>query len=112
MAYYSTYNFPNHKSGDTFLGVIFTLTDGNDDPIDLDGAVIELKTLSPHIQELTTVGGGGISIIDESSSIEGKFQIDEQVIDWCAGSYEYEIVFTLASGHKRTYIKGTWVIES
>jgi len=108
--YYSTYDFPTHKQGDTFLGVIFALTDGNDDPIDLDGALIELITAAPHEEILTTADGGGLTILDDSSEDAGRFMVDEQIIDWCPGSYGYEIVFTFPSGKKRTYIVGHWVI--
>jgi hypothetical protein len=107
--YYSEYDFPTHKQGDTFLGVIFSMTDGNGDPIELDGALIELKTSTPDEKTLSTGAAGGITILDDSSEDEGRFMIDEQIIDWCPGSYSYEIIFTLPT-KKRTYIVGHWVI--
>ncbi len=106
MAYYSTYNFPDHKKGDTFLGTEFTLTDGNGAAISLVGATIELLTSSPVEQTLSTETGE-LTITDGAA---GKFTVDEQVIDWKSGNYEYEIIFTFASGRKRTYIVGRWLI--
>lgn len=111
MPYYTEYNFPDHKSGDTFLGVIFRLTDGNTVPIDLDGATIDLHTLSPTEEHLTTENGG-ITVIDDSAAVEGKFMVNEQVIDWEPANYEYEIIITFLSGAKRTYIVGYWLIVS
>jgi hypothetical protein len=107
--YYATYNIPTHKRGDTFLGVRFILTDGNGQAIDLEGASVELVTSSPFVQTLSTAGGE-LSITSDSSAGEGILQIDEQIIDWVAGNYEYEIIFTFASGRKRTYIVGFWEI--
>ena len=108
--YYTTYNFPTHKQGDTFLGVIFALTDGNGDPIELDGATIELVTSTPHEQTLTTEDGGGLTILDDSSEDAGRFMVDEQIINWAPGNYSYELIFEFPSGKKRTYIIGKWVI--
>ena len=112
MAYYSTYNFPTHKQGDTFLGVEFHLTDGNDDPIDLEGTLIELITSTPHEETLSSATGG-ITILDESEDSSGErglFMVDEQIIDWAPGNYSYELIFTFPSGKKRTYVVGKWVI--
>ena len=110
--YYSSYNFPTHKTGDTFLGIIFEMTDGNGDPIELDGALIELviETACEELKLSTDSEIGGITILADSSEDEGRFMIDEQIIDWDPGNYSYEIIFTFPSGKKRTYIIGHWVI--
>lgn len=103
--YYSTYTFPTHKSGDTFLGVEFTMKDEHLTPLNIVGAAIQLVTASPHVQTLTV--GDGITITNGASGI---FKVDEQIIDWVSGNYEYEIIFTFTSGRKRTYITGFWLI--
>lgn len=109
--YYSTYDFPTHKQGDTFLGVIFAMTDGNDDPIDLEGTIIELViSTACGDYSLSTANTGEITILDDSSEDGGRFKIDEQIINWAPGNYSYEIIFTFPSGKKRTYIVGHWVI--
>jgi hypothetical protein len=108
--YYATYTIPTHKRGDTFLGVNFILKDGAGKAIDLEGATVELTTSSPFEQTLTTENNGGLTLTSDSSGGEGILQIDEQIIDWVAGHYEYEIIFTFASGRKRTYIVGSWLI--
>jgi hypothetical protein len=107
MSYYATYTIPAHKSGDTFLGVEFTMTDSGGSAINIGGAVIELITSSPFSETLTTIAGGGLTITNGAA---GEFKIDEQRIDWASGNYEYEIIFTFASGRKRTYITGFWEI--
>jgi hypothetical protein len=103
--YYSTYTFPTHKSGDTFLGVTFTMKDEHAAAINIAGATIILQTSSPNVQTLSV--GNGITITNGAG---GVFKIDEQVISWGAGNYEYEINFTFTSGRKRTYITGFWLI--
>jgi len=105
MAYYGTYTFPTHKKDDTFLGIQFTMTDVNGNPIDISGCAIEMVTSSPKVKSLST--GSGITLTDGPG---GVFNIDEQLIDWVAGNYEYEIIFTFTSGRKRTYITGFWLI--
>jgi len=100
----TTYNITEHESGDTFYGVEFSLAN-QDGPIDLTDSVIELTT--NRGQGLTTVDDGGITITDASG---GVFQINEQIIDWPAEVYAYEIGVTYPSGIKRTYLKGSWTI--
>jgi hypothetical protein len=104
--YYSTYTFPNHKSGDTFLGTQFTLKDEHTTAINIAGATIELITSSPSVKTLSTTTGE----LTITNGAGGVFTIDEQIIDWEPGNYEYEIIFTFSSGRKRTYIVGFWEI--
>ena len=111
MATFGTYDFPDHKSGDTFPGVIFRLTDGSDDPIEIDGSVIEFHLFPDGEVVLSSdVSPGGITILDESSEDGGRFMIDEQIIDWPPRTYKYEIIVTFDSGKVRTYVEGHWTI--
>ena len=105
--YYSTYHFPIHKSGDTFLGLKFTLKNASGNAISLIGVTIELVTSQPVIRSLTSLNDAGITITD---AVNGEFEINEQIISWTSGIYDYEIIFTFDGGRKRTYIVGTWQI--
>jgi ribulose-5-phosphate 4-epimerase/fuculose-1-phosphate aldolase len=104
------YNFPSHTKGDTFNGVLFTIT-VNAVALDLTGAHIKMDLrLTP---ETTTVAksfsdGSGITI--DATPTKGKFTINAQVIDIAAANYYYDIQITLQSGSIKTYIGGRWNI--
>lgn len=101
----TTYNFANHVSGDTFLGINMELKDALGDPISLVGASVALSTVRDS--NILSTDNGDIEITDEAGGI---FQIKEQIISWPAGTYTYKIRVTFASGRKRTYVSGTWII--
>ena len=107
-----TYTIPTHEKGDTFGGITFTL-EVNGAVLDLIGALIEatfvLQTNCAIRHTLTSEVGGGLTIADTSPT-SGIFYIDEQIIDWRAGVYDYEFKFTLADGRVKTYLEGTWEI--
>lgn len=108
-----TYNFPNHRRGDTFNGHSFEINQ-NGDPVDFTGADIK-------IQFRTT--GESRNIILEWSTDDGSITIsggDDNVINMAAktgeemdvtpGTYKYDIQVILASGVTNTYVKGSMKI--
>ena len=107
-----TYDIPAHESGDTFIGLTFTVT-VNGSLLDLIGALIvatfKLRTNCAVQHVLTSEVGGGLTI-EDASPTSGTFYIDEQIIGWRAGLYDYEVKFTLADGKVKTYLEGTWEI--
>jgi hypothetical protein len=119
MAVRATINLPAHVRGDTFGVLDFTLTqtvvEGSQSsvqPIDLTGAHIILQvrpSVNSEIVFLNLGVGSGITIVDP---LEGRFQIDEQVIDIPVGKHYYDIEITLSAGTKFTWFIGTWVITS
>lgn len=96
------YNFPEHKRGDTFGGVQFTLS-VNGAAKNLSGAVINMK-IGNNVLSTTT---GEFVITD---AVNGGFQFKEQIITLSARNYYYEITFVFSTGVVKTYIKGTWNI--
>lgn len=102
------YVFPSHYSGDTYEGAVFTIT-LNDAPFDLSDAEIDAtfvhESNTGYTYTLTT--GDGISIINDTG---GVFQIDEQIISWYPGLYNYDITITTADTGIYTWIYGTWSI--
>lgn len=102
-----TYNFPEHRSTDTFEGVSFTIN-VNGTPLDLTGASIKATFVQNFKQTFTLTSPTHITITDASN---GTFEIDQQVIGWEPGTYNYNIQITLVSGVIKTYIKGVWVIN-
>lgn len=104
------YDFPQHESGDTFNGITFTVTK-NSAVLDLTNALIVatfiLQTNKSYVKTLEV--GSGITITHADA---GVFQITSQVIGWRAGTYNYEIKFTLENGTVKTYIEGIWIITN
>ena len=49
----------------------------------------------------------GITITDAEN---GKFQIDEQIINIAAGNYKYDIRITFSDGNVKTWIKGDFLV--
>jgi len=108
----TSYNIANHKHGDTWDGLTFTLTrEGT--PITLTNAIIRMwvKNLIPDdpIQlKLDTEDEGGIEITDGANGI---FVIGPVLITLAPGNYEYDIEIEFEDGTIKTYIGGNWVID-
>jgi hypothetical protein len=119
MAITATINLPTHIKGDTFRRLDFVLSQtlsspegGIDEPIDLTSAQIILQVrpfVNSEVVYLNLGVGDGITIVDES---QGRFQIDEQVIDIPVGKHYYDIEITLNNGFKFTWFIGSWTITS
>lgn len=103
---YDTYDFPDHEKGDTFEGVTFIMLI-NGVALDLTGAVIQAKFWKNGNAYTLSTTTGELTITDPAA---GTFTFDKQIINFDAGNYCYEMMFTLASGDVKTYIKGTWKI--
>ena len=99
-----TYNFPNHQSGDTFLGVNFALLTGTD-PMNLAGAKIEFAFVKAR--KLSTLTGE----VEITNAAGGLFRVKSQIIAWQPRTYQYEMKITFANGTVRTYLSGSWLIQ-
>jgi hypothetical protein len=47
-----------------------------------------------------------------TNAINGEFEIDEQIIDVCAGIYKYDIEIALANGEIHSWVKGFFEITN
>jgi len=102
------YNFKNHRKGDTFNGVQFTVT-VNSVAFDITDAEIKMSLRNKrgyNIVKAFSVGSG-ITIIDGAAGI---FKLNAQIIDIEAADYLYDIQIKTADGVVKTYITGTWKI--
>jgi hypothetical protein len=97
-----TYNLPDHKKGDTFNGQQFHIQVNGSD-YNITSATIVLDTGG---QELSTTNNE----ITITNGVQGRFKINEQIIDWPIGRYKYEIIITTISGRVKTWIEGLWKI--
>jgi len=111
MSKLQTYNFPDHKSGDTFPGVIFTMDAAAGTGVVIAGALIELLGDPDNNVILDNADLGGISILEDDSDGNERFMIDEQIIDWPPRTYNYSIRITLSVGYVKTFVEGEWNIR-
>ena len=104
-----TYNFDPHVKGNTFLGKEFAIDIGGTPP-NLTGALIQMQLrltpIHPTAHELSTTNG----MIEINDAVNAHFRIKEQIIDFPATNYFYDIKITYASGKIRTYIGGYFPI--
>jgi len=106
------YNFKNHKKGDTFDGVEFTIT-VNGNSLILTEATIKMDMretpLGVVVKSFSTPTSG---ITISSPTTAGKFIIDQQIIDIPAFKYYYDIEISLATNpvEIKTYVWGRWEI--
>jgi hypothetical protein len=99
-----TVNF-THKRGDTFYQTLFNVK-VNDVDLDLTGAVI--------LMQLRKEPGGVIAFTPDltiTDAVGGDFQIDEQIINIPACTYQYDIQITLSDDTVVTWISGLFIIN-
>lgn len=95
-------------NNDTYGGVSFEII-VNSNPLSLVGSSIKMEVRKNRDDNpiITLTNGNGITITD---AINGKFEIDEQILSGNPDDYNYDIQITLASGKVKTYIKGDFTI--
>lgn len=102
-------NIADHKQGDTFVGLRFTVTQ-NDVAKDLTGATITMTFLLQgrrnSSQETLTLGSG-LTLVDGPTAV---FDMDEQDINWTAGEYWYECEIIYSDGLIKTTHEGSFTI--
>lgn len=118
----ATFTIPKIKRFDTIDAIPITITiDGV--PLDISGSKIGMwlqrrtdekgELLSEEqweiVKQFDNESNGGITITDGAN---GQFEISEQRIDVVEGTYYYDIQIKLPDGSKKTYVSGTWTIET
>ena len=101
------YNLPCHITGDTYDAVRFEVS-VNEIPQSFQNTqIIAEFVCGPIVKTLSL--GAGLSIVDADAGI---FQIDQQIIDWQPGLYNYKIKFIFPYNLIRTWITGTFEIKT
>lgn len=105
-------DFEDHLKGNTWDGYEFQILDEITlVPISLVGASIRamfrLQGKSTKVYEMSTV----YSTITITDAINGTFVLDEQILNYDAGTYLYDIKVVLASGQVKTRIGGKFTIK-
>jgi len=100
--------FPNHISGNTFLGIQFEIL-VNSVALDLTNASIKMVLTTPYSKTANefSTEGNNIAITD---AVNGKFEFSEQIVTLTPNTYTYGITLTLGNGNVFTYITGSWTI--
>lgn len=99
-----TVNF-THKRGDTFYQTPINIKVNNVD-LDLTGATI--------LMQLRKEAGGVVALtpaLSITDAVGGDFQIDEQIINIPACTYQYDIQITLSDDTVSTWISGLFIIN-
>lgn len=96
--------------GDTFKEYPFEILI-NSVPLDLTGVVIKIDlkkdACSLPALTLTSVESNGITITD---ALNGRFKINEQIINIPAFNYQYDIQITLADATVHTWVGGLFQV--
>jgi len=84
-----------HIKGDTFYEVDFEILK-NQEAIDLTDAIIRMQVRQNYggaiVLNFTSIDEEGITITD---AVDGKFKINQRIIDIPAFNYIYDIQFTI-----------------
>jgi hypothetical protein len=98
------------KFGNTYNGAEFTIT-VNDAPLNLVGALIKMQIRYTYDTAIVAEFnlGSGLTLTDPEN---GQFIFDAQIITIPPGSYQYDILITLANGVQKTYPTGTFIVRS
>ena len=104
---YGIYNFWDYIKGSSTESIIFTLTDQNDNPIDLKDASAFVQFRKSNetgalVKDFSV--GNGITLVDEPN---GVIQIDSFIIDFEVGIYFFDLKIEFTTTKIKTYIKGT-----
>lgn len=100
-----TYTIPAIIRGTTMEAIEFSVSvDGI--PLNLTSATIEAVARwqrdSKKVRKFETT---------ITNAASGVFTLDEQIIDWDNGVWDYCIQFTLSNGDVKVYIEGTFTIK-
>ena len=104
---YGVYDYWDYIKGSSTESIIFTLTDQNDNPINLTdiNAFVQFRKSNETgalVKDFSV--GNGITLVDASN---GVIQIDSFIIDFEVGIYFYDLKIEFNSNKIKTYIKGS-----
>jgi len=101
----TTYNFPNHLKGDTFLAKQIDLG------FSVVGAIIEMQFRVQGSSTFTFEWSTVNNTITVSNASLGIIIMNQRILDFYPTNYVYDFQITDASGNVKTYFKGSLLIE-
>lgn len=102
----------DHKQGDTFPGLEFTVT-RNGVAKDFTGADITMTFLLKNRRsdaDQVLIIGTGITVTNAAAGVFEMDAIAGADMDWLAGDYYYDVEIIYADGEVKTPVEGTWKI--
>ena len=100
----------------TWLTPVMTLTDpqNGDAPIDLTGYTVKAQVRHKASDEeiIITMDEDNGNLFIMSPATDGKIKFDADTSSIPKGKYEWDLVLTEAGGRTRTFLKGTFLVES
>jgi len=105
MSDVGNYTIPSVFEGTTMEAIQFTIL-VDEAPLNLTSATI--KAVARPQANPAKFRQFETTIVNAASGI---FRIDEQLIDWEKGTYNYAIQFTLSDGSVKVYVEGTFTIK-
>jgi hypothetical protein len=107
------FDFPTHRSGDTWRGISSITILDHEVPIDLTGCKIYIQFrsiynfASPVVLTLTTED----NTIKIENAVNGIISIPEQIINVPVGRYRYDLQIDFPDGASMTYMEGEFEIK-
>jgi len=106
------FDFPKHRSGDTWRGISTITIKEGEYPIDLTNCKIYIQfrsiynLASPVVLLLSTEN----NTIQITNSTSGIISIPEQIVNVPVGRYKYDLQIDFPNGNSNTYMYGEWEI--
>ncbi len=103
-----TYNFPDHYSGDTFMGISSITLLENGTPINLTncGIYAQFRPVSNLANPVFFELSSDLDAIIIIAPSLGMITIPEQIIDIPAGDYAYDLQVIFPNGYIKTFLNG------
>lgn len=106
------YNFPDHRSGDTWKGIYSLSILECNSAVNLTDCDIfiqfrsKIDIASPVFLELSTYNDG-VKILSES---QGKISLPARIISLPVGEYSYDLQINFPNGNSKTFLNGDFKI--
>ena len=106
------FNFPKHRSGDTWRGISTITIVENETPIDLTGCKIYIQfrsiyNLASPVVLLLSTDNNTVNILVPTLGI---ISIPEQIVNVPTGIYRYDLQIDFPNGESKTFLEGEWEI--
>lgn len=105
-----TYTIPNHKKGDTWIGIETITINRNGQPLDLTNAKAIMQVRFQPDSPIAVEFSSDNNTILFTAPTSGILQIPSQIVDIPAGKYLWDLQIILSTGEVKTFLEGDWTI--
>jgi hypothetical protein len=96
-----TYNFPNHRKGDTFKAREIVLG------FDITGATIKMQFKIPSVNQVVFAWLTSDNTFTITNAVTGTIEMTSRILDFAKNTYVYDFQVTDANGNVTTYFDGS-----